>query len=431
MRGQSTQIPPRDLFYSPSPKIIPVILGENPNFTGIIGLDMNFQRQITDRVLNRLAHLPAVALLGPRQVGKTTLARQLQRVIQKESIYLDLESPEDYNKLSNLENYLHQRENSLLIIDEVQRMPELFPVLRSVIDRNRSNTRFLLLGSASPELLAKSSETLAGRISYIEVNPFVFQEISTTYGYEDLWLKGGFPTMLMTDSDATSFQNRLDFIQSYLERELPLLGLSVSPNTLRNLLRMIAHVHGNILNYADFSRSLGIDNTTVKRYIDYFEQSFLIRRLQPYYMNISKRLIKSPKIYLRDSGLFHAVVGIENREDLEGFIGKGNSWEGFVIQQIIAQLNPGVSPYFYRTHDGAELDLVLVKGIRPVLGIEIKYSNAPKINKGNTVSANDLGQIPILCITPSVQEDYQVAEDKTITNFERSFKYLQRLNLIG
>jgi uncharacterized protein len=391
---------------------------------------MNFQRLISDKVLERLAHLPAVALLGPRQVGKTTLAKQLQKVIQKESIYLDLESPEDYNKLSNLENYLQQRENNLLIIDEVQRMPALFPVLRSVIDRNRSNTRFLLLGSASPELLAKSSETLAGRISYIEVNPFVYQEVSESYGYEKLWLRGGFPGMLMANSDEVSFQNRLDFIQSYLERELPLLGLSVSSNTLRNLLRMIAHVHGNILNYSDFAKSLGLDSSTIKRYIDYFEQSFLIRRLQPYYLNASKRLVKSPKIYLRDSGIFHAVVGVENIEDLEGFIGKGNSWEGFVIQQIIAQLKPSVSPYFYRTQDGAELDLVLVKGITPVLGIEIKYSNTPKLNKGNTVSANDLGNIPILCITPSVTEDYELAEHKTVTNFERSFQHLERFNLI-
>ncbi len=391
---------------------------------------MNFPRLISDKVLERLEHLPAVALLGPRQVGKTTLAKQLQKVIQKESIYLDLESPEDYNRLSNLENYLQQRENNLLIIDEVQRMPELFPVLRSVIDRNRSNTRFLLLGSASPELLAKSSETLAGRISYIEVNPFVYQEVSQSYNYEKLWLRGGFPGMLMANSDEISFQNRLDFIQTYLERELPLLGLSVSPNTLRNLLRMIAHVHGNLLNYSDFAKSLGLDSNTIKRYIDYFEQSFLIRRLQPYYLNVSKRLVKSPKIYLRDSGIFHAVVGIENIEDLEGFIAKGNSWEGFVIQQIIAQLKPSVSPYFYRTQDGAELDLVLVKGITPVLGIEIKYSNTPKINKGNTVSANDLGNIPILCITPSVNEDYQITEHKTVTNFERSFQHLKRLNLI-
>jgi len=391
---------------------------------------MDFKRFITNRVLERIEHLPAVALLGPRQVGKTTLAKQLQKEIAKESIYLDLESQEDYNKLINLESYLLQRDDKLLIIDEVQRMPELFPVLRSVIDRNRSNTRFMLLGSASPELLAKSSETLAGRISYIEVNPFIYPEVSGSYSFQQLWLRGGFPAMLMTQSEEVSFANRLDFIQTYLERELPLLGLSVSPIMLRNLLRMVSHVHGNIINYSDFSKSLGIDVNTVKRYLDYFENSFLIRRLQPYFVNISKRLVKSPKIYIRDSGLLHAVVGIENEEDLEGYIGKGNSWEGFVIQQIIAQLRPSVHPYYYRTQDGSELDLVLVKGISPVLGIEIKYANAPKITKGTTVASQDLGNIPVLVVTPFATEDYELSPTTKVTDFKRLFTHLSQLKLI-
>lgn len=392
---------------------------------------MDFKRFISNRVLERIENLPAVALLGPRQVGKTTLAKQLQKEIKKDSIYLDLESQEDVNKLTNLEGYLLQREDKLVIIDEVQRMPELFPVLRSVIDRNRSNTRFMLLGSASPELLAKSSETLAGRISYIEVHPFVYTEVAETYTFQTLWLRGGFPTMLMTKSEEISFENRIDFIQTYLERELPLLGLSVSPVMLRNLLRMIAHAHGQILNYSDISKSLGIDVNTVKRYLDYFENSFLIRRLQPYYVNIAKRLVKSPKIYIRDSGLLHAVVDVENEEDLEGYIGKGNSWEGFVIQQIIALLRPNVHPYFYRTQDGSELDLVLVKGTTPVLGIEIKYADAPKITKGTTVASQDLGNIPVLVVTPMAREDYELSQWITVTNFERLFSRLGQLKLIN
>lgn len=391
---------------------------------------MDFKRFITNRVLERIENLPAVALLGPRQVGKTTLAKQLQKEITKESIYLDLESQEDFNKLINIESYLLQRDDKLLIIDEVQRMPELFPVLRSVIDRNRSNTRFMLLGSASPELLAKSSETLAGRISYIEVNPFIYPEVIGSYSFQQLWLRGGFPTMLMTQSEEVSFANRLDFIQTYLERELPLLGLSVSPIMLRNLLRMISHVHGNVINYSDLSKSLGIDINTVKRYLDYFENSFLIRRLQPYFANISKRLVKSPKIYIRDSGLLHAVVGIENEEDLEGYIGKGNSWEGFVIQQIIAQLRPSVHPYYYRTQDGSELDLVLVKGLNPVLGIEIKYANAPKITKGTTVASQDLDNIPVLVVTPFATEDYELSPTTKVTDFKRLFNHLSQLKLI-
>lgn len=391
---------------------------------------MEFKRFISAKVLERIAHQPAIALLGPRQVGKTTLARQLQSEIQKESIYLDLESPEDYHKLSNLENYLVQREDKLLIIDEVQRMPELFPVLRSVIDRRRESTRFMLLGSASPELLARSSETLAGRISYMEISPLVYPEVAGVYSFRQLWLRGGFPDMLTSSSDEVSFENRTDFIQTYLERELPLLGLSVAPIVLRNLLRMLAHVHGNVINYSDFAKSLGLHINTIKGYLDYFEHSFLIRRLPPYFVNISKRLVKSPKVYIRDSGLLHAVVGIEQDEDLDGYIKKGNSWEGFVIQQVIAQLKPSVHPYFYRTQDGTELDLVLVRGLNPVLGIEIMYSNAPKITKGTTIASRDLGAIPVLVVAPSASEDYEVNENTKITSFERLFGHLRLLGLI-
>ncbi len=390
----------------------------------------NFTRIITDKTLERLGHLPAVALLGPRQVGKTTLARYLQSVISKESLYLDLESPEDYQKLSDAEGYLLQRPDKLIIIDEVQRMPELFPVLRSVIDRHLVNTRFLLLGSASPELLAQSSETLAGRISYIEVHPFVYNEIKGAYTHQSLWLRGGFPKMLITNSDTVSYANRRDFVQTYLERELPLLGLSASSIMLRNLLRMVAHIHANLLNYSDLSKSLGIDINTVKRYLDYFENAFLIRRLQPFFINISKRIVKSPKIYIRDSGLLHSIVGIEQAEDLEGYIGKGHSWEGFVIQQIIAQLRIGIEAYFYRTQDGSELDLVLVRGILPVVGIEIKCTNAPKLTKGTTIAANDLGNIPVLVVTPTIAEDYKSNENTTITNFERLFGHLQTMRLV-
>jgi len=392
---------------------------------------MEFVRIILSQAIERLNQVPALALLGSRQVGKTTLSRQIQDALGKDSVYLDLESPSDLAKLTDAEGYFLDRQDKLIILDEVQRMPELFPILRSVIDRNRKlKSRFLLLGSASPELLAKSSETLAGRIAYLELNPLIFAEVLPTIDYRTLWLRGGYPDMLLAENDEVSFKNRLGFIHTYLERELPLLGLMTSPILLGNLLRMLIGVHGNLLNYSDLSRSLGLDVNTVKRYIDFFEYSFIIRRLQPYFANISKRLVKSPKLYFRDSGLLHAFASISKSEDLEGFLQKGNSWEGFVIQDVIAKLKQEISPYFFRTQDGSELDLVLVKGMVPVLGIEVKYSNAPSPSKGNTIAAQDLGNIPVLIVTPSANEDFSIGTQKTVTSFGRLSIHLEKAELI-
>ncbi len=385
---------------------------------------------MTTVITENLMNFPVIALLGPRQVGKTTLAKEIAQNLEKDSIYLDLESYTDLNKLENAEDYLINRDDKLIILDEIQRMPTLFPLLRSLIDRKRENGRFILLGSASPELLAKSSETLAGRIAYLELQPFTYLEIREKYDFRSLWLKGGFPTMFLQKNEEISYESRVQFIQTYLERELSLLGLSVSPIVLRNLLRMIAHVNGNLLNYSDFSKSLGLDINTIKRYIDYFENAFLIRRIEPYFINISKRIVKSPKIYIRDTGLLHALAGIEMMEDLEGFDKKGNSWEGFVTQQIVAHLKNSVSCYFYRTQDGTELDLVLVKGIKPIVGIEIKYSNAPTLSKGNRIAAKDLGNIPILVVTPTLEEDYALTDNIKITNLDRLFGHLSVMKLL-
>lgn len=385
---------------------------------------MLVNRRISEYVLQRLTQIPIVALLGSRQVGKTTLAKYLQTATEKETIYLDLESDEDLTKLRDAEYYLQSREDKLIIIDEVQRMTELFPVLRSVIDRNRSNGRFILLGSASPELLVKSSETLAGRIAYIEVNPLTFDEVSHVATWKQLWLRGGYPDALLHGDDIASYLNRSDFLKTYIERELPMLGLPGSTVALsRNLLRMVAHIHSNTINYSDLSRSLGSHINTVKNVISYFEHSFITRLLQPYHLNIAKRIVKSPKAYIRDSGIFHVLSGIENEEDLEGFNQKGHSWEGFVIQQIIPLLKPQIEYYFYRTQDGSELDLVLAKGARPVLGIEIKYSNAPTLSKGTFIAAEDLGNIPVLVVTPSVSEDYQPRPGQYVTAFPRLYKH--------
>lgn len=391
---------------------------------------MEFKRLITSSLIRYLDNFPCVALLGPRQVGKTTTVKMIQAQIQTESIYLDLESDEDAQKLRYAEQYLNERQDKLIIIDEIQRNPELFPLLRSVIDKNRTNGRFILLGSASPELLAKSSETLAGRIAYLELHPFVFSEVNSHFLFDGLWLKGGFPEIFLQQNLSVSFEMKLQFIQTYLERELPILGLSASPAILKNLLRMIAHTQAQILNYSELSKALGIEVNTVKRYLDYFENAFLIRRLPPYFTNSKKRIIKSPKIFIRDTGILHALFNIENKEDLDGFIGKGNSWESFVIQQIVALLKPGVTPFFYRTQDGTELDLVLVKGVLPILGIEIKLSNSPTLTKGLTIASQDLESIPVFVVTHSTSEDYDYSSNVRVTSFERIFTYLKEYNLI-
>jgi predicted AAA+ superfamily ATPase len=388
---------------------------------------MNIYRTITKRVLDKLKQTPAVALLGPRQVGKTTLVKEIVPQLEMDTIYLDLESFADLNKLTDPESYFLQRKDKLIIIDEVQRMPELFPLFRSVIDKERHPSRFLLLGSASPEILAKSSETLAGRISYLEMHPFNMLETVHIYTQEQLWLRGGFPEMFLADSDTESFEKRLDFIQTYIERDLPLLGLKAAPAISRNLLRMMTGIHGNLINYSMLSNSLGIDNNSIKRIIDLYEDAFLIRRLQPFYINITKRLVKTPKLFIRDSGLFHALAGIENMEELEGYAGKGNSWEGFVIQQIIALLKPAISPFFYRTQDGVELDLLLVKGNRPIVGIEVKYSNAPKITKGTTIASKDFNNLPIWIVTPGVAERYAISEHISVTGLTGILEILREM----
>lgn len=391
---------------------------------------MDFNRIETKKLMRYLGAYPCVAILGPRQVGKTTLVKMLQSDVFPEAIYLDLESDEDSQKLSNAEQYFNQRQDKLIIIDEIQRNPGLFPLLRSVIDRKRTNGRFILLGSASPELLAQSSETLAGRIAYLEMHPLLFEEIKPHYSFDDLWLKGGFPNIFLQQDATLCFDMKVQFIQTYLERELPILGLSASPVVLKNLLKIVAHSQGQLVSYTDFSNALGVEINTIKRYLDYFENAFLIRRLQPFFANSKKRIVKSPKIFIRDTGIFHTLFNIENREDLDGFVGKGHSWESFVIQQVIGLLKPNISAYFYRTQDGSELDLVLVKGGEPVLGIEVKHSNAPKITKGTTVASQDLGNIPVLAVTHSVSEDYSHNELVTITAFDRLQFHLMQHKLI-
>jgi len=398
-------------------------------FAGLIARVMEFARIIENQTKRFLGVFPCVAIVGPRQVGKTTFCKSIMSKLDANAIYLDLESDEDLQKIQHAEQYFNQRHDKLIVIDEIQRKPELFKVLRSVIDKKRVAGRFILLGSASPELLAQSSETLAGRIGYIEMHPLLYNEIKPDFDFTSLWLKGGFPDMFLQNDLEMSVEMRTQFIQTYLERELPILGLSASPILLKNLLKMVAHSQGSIVNYSEIAKSIGIEVNTVKRYLEYFENAFLIRRIYPFYTNSKKRIVKSPKIYIRDTGLFHAMFNIVSREDLDGFLKKGNSWESFVIQQIIAQLKPGITPYFYRTQDGTEMDLVLEKGSEAIVGIEIKFSNAPKLTRSTSTASKDLGDIPIYVVTHSVSEDYNHKENIVVTGFDRIIAHLSRMGL--
>ncbi len=336
-----------------------------------------------------LSSVPAVVLFGPRQVGKTTLVKQIAESQPEKFLYLDMELPSDRAKLTDAELFLTRLEDKTVIIDEVQFVPNLFPVLRALIDQKDIPGRFILLGSASPELLQKSAESLAGRVRYRELFPFNISEIERTEN-DKLWFRGGFPRAFLAANDEEAMQWYADFIRTYTTRDLPLLGLPMPALQTERLLQMLAHQHGQLLNYTTLSKSLGVSQPTITNAIFYLEEAMLVKTLKPWHSNTGKRLVKTPKIYIRDSGMLHYLLGTGNFNQLMGHPQAGNSWEGFVIQQIMSLLPANLLPYFYRTGAGAELDLVLAKGNTITHGIEIKLSSAPKLSRGNTESAIDL-----------------------------------------
>lgn len=388
-------------------------------------------RSIEKAVLEGLDYLPVVAILGPRQVGKTTLVKGLMDKLEKPSIYLDLEYFADLAKLRAAPDlYFQEHQNEVVILDEIQRMPELFPLLRAMIDQNRQPGRFILLGSASPELLRQSSESLAGRIIYIEMQPLHYQEINHRIPYQQHWLRGGFPDALLAPNEKATDLWFRGFVQTYIERDLPNLGLSASPQVMRNMLRMLTNVQGGMLNYTDLSDSLNLSQPTVKTYIDFLESAFLVRRLKPYFANLGKRLVKSPKLFFRDTGILHHLMGIQDMDGLQGNIGLGNSWEGYVIQQIIANLKSDVEPYFYRTKDKAELDLILVQNTEVKVTVEIKYGNSPNISKGNTLAIRDLSAKLNLVVTPQA-DDYWHHANLRVCNISTIWQYLRDEGLLN
>ena len=336
-----------------------------------------------------LQTFPVVALVGPRQVGKTSLARLLLAELSQSGravVMLDLERPSDLAKLNDAELFLDPLADHLVILDEVQLRPDLFPVLRALVDAQRRPGRFLILGSAAPALIQHSSESLAGRIEFLELAPLSLQEVAgqanDANAAQALWSRGGFPDSYLARSDGASMRWREAFVRSYLERDIAQLGIRVSAATLRRFWLMLAHNHGQLWNASTLAGSMGVTAPSVRHYLDILESTFMVRVLPPYSANLGKRLVKSPKVYFRDSGLLHALLNLPDYHALLGHPVLGASWEGWVIEQILSQAPVGSRPYFYRTASGNEIDLLLELPGGPLRAIEIKHSKAPKLGKG-------------------------------------------------
>ena len=352
------------------------------------------KRRLEQKIKNALERSASVTLLGPRQVGKTTLSFKISETIP--SIYLDLENSLDLLKAQDITIFQKASAGHLIILDEVQRLPHIFQEIRGIIDNERRKGNktglFIFLGSASMELLKQSSESLAGRVSYLELFPIDVLEFSNKNALKtnQLWYRGGFPESLLSENDVDSFIWRKDFIKTYLERDIPQLGPRIPSETLERFWTMLAHNQGSTFNASQLSRSLDVSHTTIIRYLDLMVDLLLVRRLQPYTFNIGKRLIKAPKVYVRDSGITHTLLNIKNYNDLLGNPIVGSSWEGFVIENIMAVAPSYIKSYFYRTSGGAEIDLILEFGINELWAIEIKRSSAPKPSKGFHSACDDL-----------------------------------------
>jgi len=367
--------------------------------------------RLLSHVKQALRRSPAVSLLGPRQCGKTTLARML--LAPDSENYFDLERPTSLRRLDDPETALGEL-RGLVVIDEVQRRPELFPILRVLIDRTRSPARFLLLGSASPALLRQSSESLAGRIEVIETAGFTVEEIGQKHS-DRLWLRGGFPRSFVATSESRSFSWREEFIRTFLEQDVPQLGIRVPSPQLQRFWTMLAHYHGQIWNAAEPATSLGLSQPTVRSYLDLMTSVYMIRQLHPWHENLAKRQVKAPKIYVRDSGLLHALLGLRTRRDLLTHPKLGASWEGLVIEQLLRAVEPDQA-YFWATHQGAELDLLMMRGSRRV-GVEVKRSDAPSLTPSMRIALNDLQLDKLWVIYPG-QQRYDLNDRVTVIPFD-------------
>lgn len=361
---------------------------------------------------------PVVAILGPRQCGKTTAAKQyLSKYadFQKEN-YFDLENYRDLERLRDPLLSLSDL-SGLIVIDEIQKAPNLFQTLRVLVDNKELNQQYLILGSASRDLIQQSSETLAGRITYLELTPFAFDEINDL---QTLWVRGGFPLSFLATTNEISVAWRKGYIKTFLERDIPELGIKIPPEQLRRFWMMLAHYHGNIFNASEIGRSLGLSNKTMKAYADILTATFMVRQLQPWFENIGKRQVKTPKIYMRDSGIFHTLIGINSHSDLLIHPKLGASWEGFALEQIISHYQADQEDcYFWATHQEVELDLLIIKDGKR-LGFEIKYSGAPKLTKSMQIAQNDLKLDAFIVVYPGdinylLTKDIQVCSIKHLS----------------
>jgi predicted AAA+ superfamily ATPase len=372
-----------------------------------------FERKSALQIRQQLGLSPAVAILGARQIGKTTLAKQIAAEFP-DSIYLDLENAQARAKLEQADVFFEANRNRLVVLDEIQNAPELFSTMRGEIDADRRPGRFLILGSASFKLL-QQSQSLAGRLALVDMAPLLLSEVHQSFeDIQTLWVRGGFPGSYTAPQDDASWLWRDAFVRHFLHSDLPALGINVEPELMRRFWRMVAHLHGQLFNASSIAASLGVSSPTVTRYLDHLVLSLMLRRLEPFHANLGKRLVKSPKIYVRDSGLLHYLLGMRNVHDLMGHPNTGASWEGFCIEQICNHLPTGASVSFYRTAAGAELDVVVETG-RETIGFEIKFSSAPKVSKGFWQACEDIGVHKAYVMAP-VQEGWTMAKDVQVVS---------------
>lgn len=384
------------------------------------------QREVRQTVIDDLQHFPAVAILGPRQAGKTTLAKSVI-ASRPDTLYLDLERHSHLSQLQDAEAFLSLHRDKLVCIDEVQLRPDLFPLLRALIDDHLKPGRFLILGSSSPDLLRQSSETLAGRLSYVHITPFHLRELQRAEEELKDWRailwRGGFPNSYLAATDARSFRWRESYVQGFVERDLRRFGVELNSQYMRRLWLMCCHLHGQTVNYSALGQSLDVTHPTLKRHIDVFEAAFMMRRLPPFAVNTKKRLVKSPKLYIRDSGLLTCLLELDSFDKLYGHPAYGACWEGFAVENILAMLQPRGMYGFFRTRAGEEIDLVVERqGER--LGFEFKTSSSPKLTKGNKAAARTLNLDKLLVVVPQGSA-YPIETDRVwVTPLEQLERHL-------